>query len=477
MEVAFCSSAPPSDGRGLAGCFKMGSMSPTRREFLRSLAGTAALLGLLPHPLAQARERRPNIVLIMADDMGYECVSAYGSALQTPHLDRAASRGILFTQAHSQPLCTPTRVQIMTGYYNHRNYEAFGYLNPKQTTFAQQLRGAGYATCIAGKWQLSGDASTVHSFGFDEHCLWNMHAYREGEGSPSAMEPETWRKRYRDPCLYRNGEWIRPGKDAYGPDVCCDFLLSFIERHRDQPFLAYYPMILVHSPFEPTPHSQDWDAADDKTNTKEKHFADMVAYTDHLVGRIQSKLEELGLMEDTVLLFTGDNGTHCSLQTPQKDGSSLQGGKGLTVDLGTHVPLIAWGKDVVRGVRNDALVDFTDVFPSLLEIAAVASPASLALDGFSLVPILTGSDPKGKRDAVFCFYDPRWGVGRKKRVFARDDRHKLYTDGSFYDLSEDPFENQDLSREKLKRKQKKAKDRLQSILDRYLHVPSQGPTR
>jgi len=404
----------------------------------------------------------------MADDMGYECVGAYGSSLSTPNLDRAAERGMLFRHAHSQPLCTPTRVQIMTGLYNNRNYEQFGYLNPRETTFGNLLRDAGYATCIAGKWQLSGDAGTVKAFGFDEHCLWNMHAYREGPGSPSAKEPGEWRKRYRDPCLYRNGEWIRPGADAYGPDVCCDFISSFMGRNRDKPFLVYYPMILTHSPFEPTPHSKDWNAAGGKGFGKQQHFADMVAYTDYLVGKIQSRLEELKLADDTVLVFTGDNGTHRDMKTPQQQGNPVEGGKGRTTDFGTHVPLIAWGKGIRGGVRSDALVDFTDVLPTLLDVADVAPPDSLKLDGHSLEPVLTGAEAAGRRQAVFCYYDPRWGKGRVKRAFARDREYKLYASGHFYNVANDPKEERDLSQGPLTADQKAICERLRAVVVQHL---------
>jgi len=448
----------------------------TRRDVLKGL-GVGALMAAGARRTAADPARRPNIVLIMADDLGYECVGAYGSTLKTPHLDGAAARGMRFSHCYAQPLCTPSRVQIMTGKYNHRNYEAFGYLNPAETTFANVLKSAGYATCIAGKWQLSGDAGTVRHFGFDEHCLWNMHPYKEAKGSPSANEPPEWRERYRNPTLYRNGEWIRPGADAYGPDVCCDFLLSFMERHRNRPFCVYYPMVLTHSPFVPTPDSPDWDRPRKGKEAKQRHFAEMVAYTDKLVGRIEAKLSELGLMENTVVLFTGDNGTHGSIRTPMKDGSEIKGGKGKTKDAGTRVPLIVWGKGVRRGAQADALVDFTDIMPTLLDIAGVPRPGTVQWDGHSLKPVLAG-ERESTRDVVFCYYEPRWGKKSRRQVFARDRDYKVYDDGRFYHITADVLEKSDLSKGRLSPEQAAARDRLSACLRRILESgPGAAPVR
>ncbi len=217
---------------------------------------------------------RPNIVLIMADDFGYECVGANGgTSYKTPVLDQMAAEGVRFEHCYSQPICTPSRVKLMTGIYNVRNYAEFGLLEKDQRTFGKLLRDAGYATCIVGKWQLGKDAKLPNHFGFDEHCLWQL--FRR----PS---------RYASPGLEINGipKDYAPG---YGPDVVTDYALDFIDRHRDQPFLLYYPMILTHCPFEPTPDSGDWDETSQGSPTYKgtpKYFADMVTYMDKIVGRI-----------------------------------------------------------------------------------------------------------------------------------------------------------------------------------------------
>ncbi len=157
-----------------------------------------------------------------------------------------AATGLRFSHCYSQPLCTPSRVQLMTGKYNVRNYTVFGRLEASQTTFAQRLRDAGYATCIVGKWQLGEDAALPSHFGFDEHCLWQL-----------LRRPS----RYANPGLEINGRLVDEPPGRYGPDIVADYACDFIGRHRGQPFLLYYPMILTHCPFEPTPDSSDWDPA------------------------------------------------------------------------------------------------------------------------------------------------------------------------------------------------------------------------
>ncbi len=201
----------------------------------------------------EKKEQLPNIVLILADDMGYECLGCNGSTeYQTPNLDRLAAEGIRFEHCYSQPLCTPSRVKIMTGQYNFRNYEDFGYLNPNQKTFANLLKDAGYATCIAGKWQLNGlnrnnpgnqDVNRPFHFGFDEYCLWQLH-HQKKDG-----------ERYADPLITQNGKDLPRKSDLYGPQIFADYICDFIDRKSDKPFFVYYPMVLVHDPFVPTPDS------------------------------------------------------------------------------------------------------------------------------------------------------------------------------------------------------------------------------
>ena len=403
---------------------------------------------------------RSNVVLIMADDMGFECLSCYGSTTyKTPVLDDLAARGIRFSHCYSTPLCTPSRVEIMTGQYNFRNYEAFAYLNPKEKTFGNLLRDAGYATCIAGKWQLSQDNKMPGHFGFDKYCLWNM--------TPPEGGGRTGKRRYANPHLERNGTWVPQAEveDQYGPDICCDYLLDFIERNQEGPFFAYYPMILVHSPFEPTPDSPEWQDKERRDERDTRYFADMVAYADKLVGRIMDKLEALNLLENTLVMFTSDNGTHRTI-TSQLGDIEIVGGKGTMPDAGTHVPFIAYWKGVTPdGVVQTDLVDFSDFLPTLMDLADAPIPEGMPCDGRSFLPQIRG-ERGNPRNWIFCHYNPRWGFGQDNAgQFAREHRFKIYNDGRFYDVPADRLEEHDIVLGQGGVEGEAARERLQAVLD------------
>ncbi|VGO12390.1 Arylsulfatase [Pontiella desulfatans] len=407
--------------------------------------------------LSAGADGRKNIILIMADDMGYECVGAYGSTYSTPNLDRAAKAGVRFNHCYSTPLCTPSRVEIMTGKYNNRNYKAFGYLDPTQKTIGNLFRDAGYATCIAGKWQLGGGASAIDGFGFDEHCLWNMIEYYDpvqGKKIKGKVEPNK-RLRYWEPALFQNGAWRDQKKEEYGADVCAEFMMDFMERNKDKPFLVYYPAILVHSPFPHTPDSPGTDQSEGQ------NFADMCAYTDKVVGRLEAKLRELGLYEDTVVLFTGDNGTHGRMRTPMQDGTVIKGGKGSMTDGGTHAPLIVWGGGIEAQEPSEALIDFTDMLPTITDLAGVELPAGFETDGQSFKPVLAG-EKKDVRDTIYCYYNPRWGKASEK-IWARDKEYKLYSDGRFYHVPTDVLEENPI--QQVTEKHIATIKKLQDVLD------------
>jgi len=188
-----------------------------RRNFLKSIGAAAAGAAFSSRIGRAAKSRRPNVILMMADDFGYECLSCNGgSPYKTPMLDRLAAEGIQFTNCCAQPLCTPSRVKIMTGRYNFRNYLTFGILKEDETTFGHVMKKAGYKTCIVGKWQLGRDRKLINHFGFDEYCLWWLE--NRGERYTDVEE------------LMQNGK-VYPGakgqmsSDA-GPHV---------------PFVAYWP--------------------------------------------------------------------------------------------------------------------------------------------------------------------------------------------------------------------------------------------
>ncbi len=404
---------------------------------------------------------KPNIILIMVDDLGYECLGINGgSSYNTPELDRLAETGIRFDHCYAQPLCTPSRVKLMTGIYNVRNYVRFGVLDRNQTTFAHLLRNAGYATCIAGKWQLGSQLDSPQHFGFDESCLW-----QHTRGRTDEEEHDT---RYSNPRLEINGQPVDYTKGEYAPDVTSDFICDFIERNRDKPFLAYYPMILTHCPFVPTPGSADWDSTD-RGSTSYKgdtaYFGGMVSYTDKIVGKLTAKLDELGLRENTIILFTGDNGTDKPVVSVM-DGRNVAGQKGETTDAGTRVPLIVnWKGIIPEGQLCNDLVDFSDFFPTLCETAGIAVPATPEIDGRSFFPQLMGQSGN-PRDWIYIWYS-RAGNDSDAKVFARNQRYKLYRTGSFYDIDNDVLEKEPLQDDDLNSETMRIKAMLQKALNQY----------
>jgi arylsulfatase A len=409
-----------------------------RRDFLKSLGcGTAALAVQGCNSVSgfsKGKGTKSNIILIMADDIGYECFGCYGSATyKTPVLDGLAETGMRFEHCYSQPLCTPSRIKIMTGQYNFRNYTNFGVLDPKQKTFGHLLQGCGYTTCVVGKWQLYGSVdqskevrgtgSLPPQAGFDEHCLWQV----KNRGS-----------RFKNPIVVQNGRDLGALEGKYGPDVFTNYAIDFIERHESKPFFLYFPMALVHNPFVPTPDSDDWDKKKQKQNNK--YFSDMVTYMDKLVGRIVRKVDKLGLRRNTLVIFIGDNGTNRNIKSKMKDGQIIQGDKGNTTDAGTRVPLIAsWPGVVPEGKVCGDLVDFSDFVPTFADLTGISIPEGMVLDGQSFLPQLCGE--KGKpRKWIFCHYEPKW-LGRKNAVrFVRDKRWKLYDNGDLFDIPADTLE-------------------------------------
>ena len=377
----------------------------------------------------------PNVVLIMADDLGYEWLGCYGSdSGKTPALDGLAAVGARFNHCYSTPLCTPSRVEIMTGRYSCRNYAGFGNYPEGVMTFANILRDAGYATCAAGKWQLSVDPNEA---GFDQYCLWRTLYDSEAE---KIVYPKGGDGRYWIPKLIKNGKPVAVTTETYGPDLCTDFICDFIEASKDRPFLVYYPMMLTHSPFLPTPLDIGRDASvQEKTRKDTKNFAGMVHYMDQLVGRIRTTLSTCGVADNTLIIFTADNGTGRSI-TASLQGERYEGGKGRLTDNGTRVPLIAaWpAGGVEKGVAVDELVDFTDILPTLAEAAGVAVPSSVDEDGKSFLPVLR--DPMVSRRAwtmsYFVDHRPAYSLG----YWVRDRRWKLYNDGRLYNMEKDPRE-------------------------------------
>jgi len=416
-----------------------------RRDFIFSSMAGATLTALPMDLWAAGGKDRPNIILILADDLGYETLGAYGgTSYKTPELDAMAESGVRFQHCYSQPLCTPSRVELLTGIYNVRNYRRFGYMDRDQVTFAQLLKKAGYATCVSGKWQLGRDPDAPLHFGFDEYCLGN---FIKAGG------------RYANPDLNTNGKYERfEGK--YGPDLINEYALQFVERNKDRPFLLYYSMILTHDPFQPTPDSADWGKkADD--NMAAQYFSDMVAYMDKMVGRLARRLDDLGIRENTIILFAGDNGSPNPV-TSQCNGRSIKGGKGKMEDGGTRVPLIAsWPRYIKKGRVLEDLVDFSDFMPTVCEAAGVKAPEELKIDGRSFLPQLKGE--KGdQREWIYCWHSRDGGPTGSE--WARNQRYKMSRGGELVEVLPG---GEEVAAKADDPEARKARPILQAALDKY----------
>jgi len=405
----------------------------------RGVLAIAVAIMLLPRAAAAAgqadsgKDRLPNLIVMMADDLGASELSCYGHGEhRTPNLDRLARNGVQFNTCYSTPICHPTRFEIMTGQYGHLNgvYHFPGRRGgPKagspednitsHLTFAQVLKPRGYATAQAGKWQLTGEhPKLIYECAFDEYCMW---AYKHNL-PPGVKHTGAWEggkggrtSRYWHPSIVSNGKYLPTKPDDYGPDIFADFVIDFARRHKDQPFFIYYPMCLTHGPHLPTPDSLRPGAA--KFKHLKENFAADVAYTDKLVGRIVKALEELDLRDNTVVFFTGDNGT----------GGA---GKGQPTERGARVPMIVNCPGIVKPTGlSEELVDLSDVLPTLAELAGARLPDDHVIDGHSFAPLLRG-EPYSSRQWIYSYLGDR-RVVRTKRWLLEDNSPSHY--GRLYD--------------------------------------------
>jgi arylsulfatase A len=225
-------------------------------------------------------------------------------------------------------------------------------------------------------------------------------------------------------------------------------------------------MVLPHNPFDPTPANPDWKDPSKRYADKAKYFKGMVEYIDKIVGKIMNKLKQTGLEKNTLVIFTGDNGTNDRIVSKMEGGSKVHGRKGYMTDWGTRVPFIAYWKGTsLSGKTNTDLLDFSDVLPTLEVAAGVHTPKTKIVDGRSFLPEITGK-PAYSKPYVYMYYNPRWGrYENQLGVFARNKRYKLYEDGKFYDLKNDVKEQHPLPRKTLNKNQRKIREKLQNVLN------------
>jgi arylsulfatase A len=376
---------------------------------LRSLALLVFTLVVLP---LQAAEK-PNVIFILADDLGIGNVGCYGSdRYKTPQIDKLAAEGTRFTHCYTAALCGPSRALIMSGRYAFRNgatnQDACTNLDPKEIVLPRLFKAAGYATACVGKWgQLPGEPG---DHGFDDWMRFNgSGVYRNAE----AGKPE----RYSI-----NGDDKKLADGEYMPDMCHDRVVKFVREHRDGPFFVYYPMSHVHGELMPTPDSAP--GSDDL-------MADNIAYMDKLVGRLIAELDALKLREKTLVIFMGDNGTGKGMADRATIGGKvLSGMKGTMLECGGLVPMIAnWPGQTPAGRVCADLIDSTDFVVSFGELTGAKLP-DMTFDGQSIAPQLLGQ-PAKSREWVFNQLARMW--------YVRDAQWKLNEKGELYDMTGAPF--------------------------------------
>ena len=365
---------------------------------------------------AQAREpiEKPNIILILADDLGIDNVGCYGAdRVKTPHIDALAKSGIRYTHAYTAPLCGPSRACILTGRYAFRtgatNQDATGQMKlSAATTMPTVLKSAGYVTSSIGKWgQLP---LAPPDFGFDDDIRFR------GSGV-------YWNTKAKAESYVENGQTKALGDKEYMPDLMHEHLVRFLNKHRADPFYVYYPMSHVHAEIQRTP-----DSAPDSKDL----YADNLAYMDKLVGKLITELERLKLRQKTLILFVGDNGTGGAYaKTSTIGGKTLSGQKGSMLEGGSLVPLIAsWPGVTPAGKVSADMIDSTDFLPTFAALTGAKLPASTVYDGHSFAPSLQGK-PGKPRDWVFLELARQW--------YVREQNWKLNQAGELFDMHGAPF--------------------------------------
>jgi arylsulfatase A-like enzyme len=421
---------------------------------LASVASSAATA----QPLGGA-SRPPNLIVIFADDLGYGDICAYGCANgRTPHIDALAASGVRFTQGYvTAPVCSPSRAGLMTG----RHQQRFGHeFNPggggrdqeqalgtpvTERLFPQYLKERGYATGMVGKWHLGALPQFLPlARGFDEFFGFSQaaHLYLDpstpgvhfidrggrSRGQPLRVDPQ-------NPIL-RGDQPVE--ETAYLTEAFTREAVSFIERHRAEPFFLYVAYNAPHTPLQVT--DKYYDRFPEIADEGHRIYAAMVSALDDGVGEIVAAIERAGLGSNTVVVFSSDNG--CATYTEACSNGKLLGGKLTFFEGGVRVPFLAsWPGTIARGQVIDAPVSTLDLLPTALAIAGAAPPADVELDGRSLLPLLRHEPGAAGHDRLVWRNGKSWAV--------REGTWKLvHYDGEppfLFDLSKDPTESENVA--------------------------------
>lgn len=367
----------------------------------------ATFLCLLCALTAQAGQ--PNIIFIMADDLGYTDVGAFGSEYyETPNIDKLAAQGMKLTSYHHCQNCQPTRAALLSGQYAPRTgiytvgeigrfewqtrplrpVDNVTALPLDKITFAQSLKKSGYATGMFGKWHLGMKAAEQPGQrGFDEAIE------SSGKHFDFRTTPQT--------------EYI---KGQYLADFLTDKAVDFIQRHKDHPFFLYLPHYGVHSPIDAKPELiEKFKAKPGVGGHNNPVYAAMIASVDESVGRVMAELDKQGLAENTVLIFTSDNGgvggyvrEGIKKKGDTTDNAPLRSGKGSLYEGGTRVPFIVrWPGVIPAGAQNGTPAIHVDIYPTFLDFADAPAPENYILDGESLVPLFKDAQASLKREAIY----------------------------------------------------------------------------
>ncbi|MBK1876231.1 sulfatase-like hydrolase/transferase [Pelagicoccus mobilis] len=372
---------------------------------LLSFAGTAAA------------GQRPNVVFMMLDDLSAVELSSYATeehpaGNETPLIDRLADEGLLFETCWATPLCKPTRCLLMSGKYGYRTGQFGNRLGNEDRSFSEEhellpalMQEAGYRTGIAGKWHLPGSPED-DGWGWDEYALlggylnhYGPNLYWDGlwfswedaanvfpETGYIGKEAPRYPAMFWNACVVQNGKLLPSDMETYGPDLCHEFAMGFVERNKDEPFFLYYPTVLTHDPWFETPDPES------PGQRIEPGMASQVSYVQRHIDELVVRLKELGLYENTVFFLTSDNAT-------------LRYGKGCVSEIGVRVPLLVFGGPVEGRGRTRALVDFADMLPTILEVAGIDSEEVDDLDGRSFKAALDGDAGFEGRPYIFSYLD------------------------------------------------------------------------
>ena len=444
----------------------MSTLHTTRRGFLRTAAG--ALAAGLGARRTLAEPRKPNIVFIYIDDMGWRDVGFMGSTFyETPHVDKLARQGVVFTSAYANaPNCAPSRACLMSGQYTPRHgvytvgtsergsarrrklipVKNTTTLRKDVVTVAEALKGAGYVSASMGKWHLGNDPELgPQGQGFDV----NVGGFSAGSPPGGYFSP------------YRNPKLPSGPKGEYLTDRLSDEALKFIEANKDRPFFLYLTHYAVHTPIQAksdiTAKYAKKGPSGGQGNAK---YAAMIESVDQGVGRIAALIEKLGLAKDTVFIFFSDNGgvggyKACGITGGEiTSNAPLKGGKGMLYEGGIREPMfVAWPGTIPPG-KCDVPVIGVDFYPTLCDLAGAARPKGQVLDGVSFMPLLTGERAREER-AIFwhfpCYLQGGRGTWRTTPAGAvrKGDfkLHEFFEDGhlELYNLKDDIGETTDLA--------------------------------